>query len=201
MYQQINLYQPVFRRQIKIFSAATLLQILAAVTVLLLGIHAYAQWTLSDLQQVSSSLEQQHQQLEAQLGMLGDSHQSPDTTVLDAEISRLQNTITKRRDLLGSVDRLTIKTSPGFSQFFEALTRNLLPGLWLTSIRLVEDGETELRGTTLHPQLVPRYLQQMHDQPRFNSLATGSVHLVRRAPGKSEVDFVLRSSEPGQVSQ
>ncbi len=50
MYQQINMYQPVFRRQRKIFSAATLLKIVAMAAVLLLALYAHARWTLNGLQ-------------------------------------------------------------------------------------------------------------------------------------------------------
>jgi len=199
MYQQINLYQPVFRRQIKIFSAARLLQILAAAAILLLGVDMYAQWALSNMQQVTVSLEQQYQQLATKVGLLEDASTTPDTAALATEISQLQHTIHERRDLLDSIDRLAIKASPGFSEFFEALASNLLPGLWLTGIRLAVDGETELRGTALDPQLVPRYLQHMQDQPRFGSFSTGSVHLIRRAPEDAAVDFVLRSPEAGQA--
>ena len=38
MHQQINLFQPVFRKQEKVFSAITLTQITAAVLVLLVAI-------------------------------------------------------------------------------------------------------------------------------------------------------------------
>ena len=38
MYQQINLYQPIFRKQRQIFSAVTMLQALGVVAVALLGL-------------------------------------------------------------------------------------------------------------------------------------------------------------------
>jgi Na+-transporting methylmalonyl-CoA/oxaloacetate decarboxylase gamma subunit len=57
MHQQINLYQPVFRKQEKVFSAITLLQIGAAVLLLLLIILAHAHWTLSDMNSTAQTLE------------------------------------------------------------------------------------------------------------------------------------------------
>ncbi len=38
MRQQINLYQPVFRRERKVFSAVAMIQVLALVFVALLGV-------------------------------------------------------------------------------------------------------------------------------------------------------------------
>ena len=70
MYQQINLYQPVFRRQRKVFSAATLLQVLLIAAIVLLGMYLHARWTTGRLQTTVDNLSGQYQQLEAQLGSL-----------------------------------------------------------------------------------------------------------------------------------
>jgi hypothetical protein len=45
MHQQINLFQPVFRKQQKVFSASTLAQIAAAVLVLLIAIVGHVSWS------------------------------------------------------------------------------------------------------------------------------------------------------------
>jgi len=197
MYQQINLYQPVFRQQQKIFSAVTLLQILAAVIMLLLGIYGHARWQLAGLERTASVLELQYQQLEVRLGTLEGAAPSPAHVSQEAEIAQLQRTILERQELLGRFDQLSVGSSPAFGQFFEALARQLLPGLWLTGVRLTQDGETELRGATLNPKLVPRYLQQLPNQPRFRSLSQGFVHLARPAPDSAEIEFVLIGKEPG----
>jgi cell division protein FtsL len=201
MYQQINLYQPVFQQQRKIFSARTLLVILAVATILLAGLLVYAEWTLGGLNNTTASLKVQYQQLNTQLGDMETSHASSALSPLETEIARLQRTIAGRHELLGKLDRIAIKTSSGFGEFFNALALQTLPGLWITGIRLTHNGDTELRGTTLSPTLVPRYLQQMPDQSRFRSLQQGSVHLSRNDPKKPEIDFVLRSKARGDPLQ
>ena len=70
MYQQINMYQPVFRRQRKIFSAATLLKITAVTLVLLLALYVQARWKLHGLQRTSDNLMLNYRQLDARLGKL-----------------------------------------------------------------------------------------------------------------------------------
>ena len=196
MYQQINLYQPVFRRQRKVFSAATLLQITGIAAVLLLGFYGHARWTLSSLDSTASTLSTQYQQLEAQLGVL-ERGEGDDSLDVQDEVNRLQQSITQRQALLDSFAQLDLRESTPFSEFFEILARRALPGLWLTGISLAEDGETELRGSTMDPTLVPRYLQTMPDQPRFTALHQGSVHLSRIDPDKSGVNFVLSSNSGG----
>ena len=193
MYQQINLYQPVFRRQRKVFSAVTLLQIGAISGVLLLGFYVHAQWTMNGLESTVASLSTQYQQLEARLGILENAG-SEDGFDVAGEIERLQRALHERQALLDSFSRLEFRKSTAFSEFFETLARQTLPGLWLTGISLTEDGETELRGSTLNPTLVPRYLQEMPDQPRFIPLHQGSVHLTRADPEKPAVTFKLSSN-------
>ncbi len=199
MYQQINFYQPVFRQQHKIFSAVTLLQILAAVMVFLLGFYGQARWQLAGLERTADLLEVQHQQLEASLGRLESAAPSPEQAALEAEIAQLQRTVLERRELLSRFDRLPVGSSPEFGQFFEALARHSLRGLWLTGVRLTQDGQTELRGATLNPKLVPRYLQQLPDQPRFRSLNRGFVHLARPEPGSTAIEFVVIGRQPGKL--
>jgi cell division protein FtsL len=201
MYQQINLYQPVFRQQRKVFSARTLLLMLAAATVLLLGIYAHARWTLAALNHTATSIEQQYRQMETQLGNLEIINQSADSGALDNEIERLQHSIAEQQSLLDSFDQLAIRSAAGFGDFFDTLARQTLPGLWLTGVRLTLDGETELRGTTLDPKLVPGYLQLLPDQPRFRSLQQGSLHLVRHEAENSDIEFRIRSKDPEESQQ
>lgn len=193
MYQQINLYQPVFRQQRKIFSAQMLLQVLVAVTLLLLAVYAHARWTLVSLNNTVASVEKQYRQLETQLGNLELTRHSSVPGGLESELARLRHSITEKQSLLDSIGHLTLYSDSGFGDFFESLTRQTQSGLWITGIHLTREGDTEIRGTTVDPELVPGYLQQMPDLPRFLSLQQGSVHLVRHEQSNAEIEFVLRS--------
>ncbi len=191
MYQQINMYQPVFRRQPKIFSAATLLKIVALAAVLLLSVYMHARWTLQGLQRTSAELTQNYRQLDARLIELEAFDKTPANNAAGNEIIVLQKQISERRELLQHIDQLSINTTAGFAEVFETLARQEVPGLWLTGIRLDHSGNTEIRGTTLDPKLVPRYLQLMARQPRLAALNNGTVNLTRQVPEQAEIDFVL----------
>jgi Tfp pilus assembly protein PilN len=175
----------------------TLLQILAAVTLLLLGIYVHAQTKLAGLQRTATALGQQYQQLETQLSALEVIRQPAADGAQEAETGALQDTILEHQALLAKIEQLAIRPNPGFGAFLEVLARHTLPGLWLTGIELREGGDVELRGTARDPQLVPRYLQQLPDEPRFKALRLGSVNIVRRESDKPEIDFVLDSSDSG----
>ena len=195
MYQQINLYQPVFRQQHKIFSAATLLKILAVVGLLLTAILVHSHWSLARLKHTSASLENQYRQLDNRLNGLVNATETASKASQSEDIVALQNTIALRHALLEVFDHLSIRTRPGFGDFFEMLARNSLPGVWLTGVSLQQTGETEIRGRALDPKLVPHYLQQLPPSPRIRALNTGSVHLARADPKQPEIEFTVRSRE------
>jgi len=200
MYQQINLYQPVFRQQHKVFCARTLAQIFVAMTVLLMALYGHARWTLAGLQRTSVAMGEQYAQLAVRLGALEDAGNSAATMPLDTEVDHLQNTIAERKRLLEQFSQLVIDERPGFGAVFDTLARYSLPGLWLTGISLLEDGYTELRGTAVNARLVPRYLQLLPAQEHLNALNPGSVSLERRDGESTEVDFKLRSINKGRTS-
>ncbi len=67
MYQQINLYQPIFRKQRQIFSAVTMLQAVGVVAVALLGIYVYAFAKIGGLEGAVIQLEGREKALQTQL--------------------------------------------------------------------------------------------------------------------------------------
>jgi len=195
MHQQINLYQPVFRRQEKVFSAITLLQIGAAVLLLLLIIASHARWTLADMNGTATTLEDQLNHLNQQMGKLEDDQRTPDTDALDAEIETLVNTIDQRHLLLTRFDQLVTQHQSGFAAQFKALAEEHVPGLWLEGVNANNDHKIELRGITLDAKLVPIYLQQLARHNDLSETAFETVSMTRIAADQPEIQFVLRNYE------
>jgi len=195
MHQQVNLYQPVFRKQQKVFSAMTLAQMAGAVLLMLVLILGHARWTLADLEKSADSLQTQHDQLVAQVAALEEALRTPDTDALDADIERLRANIEQRQLLLAQFEQLLIQHKGGFARQFQALAEQSLRGLWLEGVSLNSAGQIEVRGTALDAKLVPLYLQQLAKQ---QSLAHGSfetVSMTRGDSGKPQIQFVLRNQK------
>lgn len=192
MYQQINLYQPVFRQQRKIFSATTMLQVIGLAAITLLAFYAQATWTLHGLQATESTLSEHYSKLEVRLGVLENIRAPGEDLTVEEEVARLQQAIETRQALLDSLDEHG-EGQGRFGDFFELLANHTLPGLWLTAIRIDETGETELRGTTHDPELVPRYLQIFPAGTRIATLHRGSVHLTRTRADDRAVQFIVSS--------
>jgi len=193
MHQQINLYQPVFRKQAIVFSATTLLQIAAAVLVLLLIVSGHARWALADMTATVQALETQVAGLGQQLGEIEDGQRTPDTEALDSEIDQLQQDIDQRNLLLTRFDQLVTQHENGFAAQFRALAEERLPGLWLEGITVNDSNRIEIRGITLDAKLVPKYLQQLERHKGLSKTAFEAVAMNRIDPDRPEIQFVLRN--------
>lgn len=199
MHQQINLFQPVFRKQQKVFSATTLAQIAGAVAVLLLMLLGHARWTLASMEATASNLQQQYDHLQKQIGVLEETLRTPDTEALDSEIELLQTRIEERRELLVRFDDLAIENQSGFHAYFHILAEQHINGLWLEGVSVDGNAHIEIRGSTLDARLVPAYLQRLARQADLSDTPFETVQLVRPDTQQPQIGFVLRNFREHQA--
>lgn len=199
MHQQINLFQPVFRKQQKVFSAATLAQIAGAVAVLLLLLLGHASWTLANMEATADNMQQQYDHLQQQIGVLEETLRTPDTEALDNEIEQLQTHIEERSELLARFDDLAIENQSGFHTHFRTLAEQHINGLWLEGVSVDGKANIEIRGSTLDARLVPAYLQRLANQPELSDTPFETVQLARPDTQQPEIGFVLRNFREGQA--
>jgi len=199
MHQQINLFQPVFRRQQKVFSATTLAQIAGAVAILLLLLIGHASWTLANMTDTADSLQQQYDHLQQQIGVLEETLRTPDTEALDNKIEQLQTRIEERKELLARFDELSIKNQSGFHAYFLALAEQHINGLWLEGVSMDGNANIEIRGSTLDARLVPTYLQRLANQPDLSDTPFETVQLTRPDTQQPQIGFVLRNFPEGRA--
>jgi cell division protein FtsB len=199
MHQQINLFQPVFRKQQKVFSAITLAQISGAVAVLLLLFVAHANWTLANMQASADSLQQQYEHLHQQISALEATRRTPVTESLDSEIEKLQSRIEKRSELLAGFDDLALESQSCFHTRLRTLAEQHIPGLWLEGLSVDNHARIEIRGSTLEAQLVPVYLQQLSRQADLSTTPFETVQLARPDARQPQIGFVLRNFREDQA--
>jgi hypothetical protein len=199
MHQQINLFQPVFRKHHKVFSATTLAQIVAAVLVLLIAILGHVRWTLAGMGRSAEALQQQHDHIRKQIRSLEAAYQTPDTEALDTEIEQLMADIDQRNHLLVQFDQLMIQHRSGFAERFRALAELHVHGLWLEGVTVSGDGQIEIRGISLDAKLVPDYLQHLQKQQDLSETPFETVSMKRTAADKPQIQFVLRNHK-GEMS-
>lgn len=191
MNQQVNLYQPILRRERKVFGAQAMLwSVLLAVAglALLSGVLA---WRLDLRRADVAALEQQSAELSARVQRLEQQYPVPrkDPT-LEAAVIRLQGEVAAKRRFLEHFSRR--EADGGFAAYLAALARQPVEGLWLTSVRIGAEG-LDIHGGATRAELVPRFIQRLGQEPVFVGREFRGLQLQRRDDGV--LGFELRSRE------
>jgi len=168
--QQINLYQPVFRKQQVQFSANSLLLVLLVMLLCLAGVTTFSWWQGANLTVTHTSISGMVSQLESQVADLSKNIGKPRINrMLEAELNTLQKNQRDGFRLLGILRAQKTGSKEGFSPFFEGLARQVQKGIWLTSISIQSGGqELLLDGKTQEPALVPELLQRLKAESIFD---------------------------------
>lgn len=189
MSQQINLYNPLFLKKEKHFSARAMLQALGLVALGTAALYGYALWETRASARLAAEYRAQVDAQRAQLARLA--AQSPargPSSVLEAEAARLQAAVKARQSVLASLGTEELGSTDGFSGYFAAFGRQAMPGVWLTGFAIGEGGGAlQLSGRALHPDLVPAYLRALNAEA------------VMR--GRQVVELRLQAKERGPAAQ
>jgi hypothetical protein len=162
MYQQINLYQPIFRKQRQIFSATTLAQVLGIVAVALLLIYGYGLLQVRGLEGEVVQLEGREKALTTQLARIDPTQSQHRRTEVEEELRKLNAALVTQQRLIDVLRERPLGSQTGFSGYLAALGRERTPELWLTQFAINgATGAMELAGRSTRPELVPEYLQHL----------------------------------------
>jgi hypothetical protein len=162
MYQQINLYQPIFRKQRQIFSARTMAKAAAAVVLALGGLYAYGYARVAGLEAEAAQLRNREQTLVAQLTRFDVGAGRDRSAALERELEDLNAELATQRQLLGALREQPLGSTRGFSAALAALGRRHATGVWLTDIAIDgSSGRMALAGAGVGAELVPEYLERL----------------------------------------
>jgi len=196
MNQQINLYQPIFRRQKKVFSALAMFQICAFFFVVFISLYLYGQIKLAPLKEQTVRLDQDLRTLGAQLTKV--QSQRPGETgsrLLENEITRLNNELAKRKQVQNVLSSQSIGNTDGMSGYLEAFARQHLQGMWLTRIAVANGGKRlGLNGKTLSSELVPAYMEQLAGESLLNGMSFNVMELTRPADPSNQLEFYISTN-------
>ena len=163
MSQQINLFNPVFLKQHKMFSLLTMLQALGLIVIGSLLFYGYALYQVKRLNEQSIESAQHYLAEQARLDHFKAGF-SPDqeNKLLQNEVQRLEKRAAEQRKLVDTMKSGAIGNTTGYSEYMRAFARQALPGLWLTGFRIIGDGaQINLSGGVLDPELLPTYVRRL----------------------------------------
>ena len=195
--QHLNFYdqldrvvKPLFPARQQALSIAIIVVVMLVAYAALLGNKVVISNELDELQQQQQIVASELEQLQAKKTQLErDSN-------LDAEISRLQNSLKFRRRLLASIDPIDQLAESGFSVHLQGLARQHIEGMWFTDIQLQTGGrQLVLMGKTQAPEYVPRYVQNLSREMVFAGHQFRVFRLTAVENSNGLINFELRAKE------
>lgn len=198
--QQVNLYQPIFRKTVVPYSFATLLWVIVLSVLFMGAIQAYGVWQHSSLKSELQAQQRRHETLQTQVADMEKRLPRPEANrMLEVE---LQGLVEKRKQGVALLNVLRTRmdgNDQGFSGYFEGLARQTAPGLWFTLIQ-IGDGGTHLamEGNTLTPERVPGLLQKLEAEEAFAGKSFQVMQLRRQDEVSDSLSFNLSTRGQSQ---
>ncbi len=197
--QQVNLYQPIFRKQEKVFSARTMLQggavVLVGLILFTLFVQRQGAGMREQLQQAEQLRDQRTQQLVEASGLFPEKVKSAD---LEEQVAYFRRRVEMRQRLLVALQsRESGGADGGFSDHLAALSRQRTPQLWLSRVALRGGGaDIRLDGFSYDPEQVPQFIQGLATEPAFQGQGFRHFTIQRDADESRRVGFSLHSLPP-----
>jgi hypothetical protein len=181
--QQINLYQPIFRKEEKKFSTVAMLQSIGLVALGIVALYVFTWWQSEALKSELKRVEQNHVVASKRLADANQKFGGQGLSELDKEITRLESEIVAKQQIQEILKRGVFSNTTGFSDYFASFARQRIPGVWLTGFDITGAAEQMMfSGRTTDPELVPRYMQKLSSEKRLAGIEFRTFQMNRPDP-------------------
>lgn len=201
--QQVNLFQPIFRKERKLLSFKVLNQSCAAVLAVLAIIYGWSMQQTQQLEDDLAHLKKQQAQFSTQLAEVSTRLAGMKTnTAPQLALASLERELAARQKVVIALTRVKNSYTRGVSNYLESFSRQAPRGVWLTGFTVQAGGEgLVIRGSSLRAALVPTFLQQLSGESALSGTEFGLLQIQREEPDTRYVDFtVYTGTEPPQAS-
>ena len=184
MSQQINLFNPIFLQQKKIFSSRMMAAALALLFVGTAALNAFGNWRVGVMQKEADAGAAQLQARQARLvTVTAEFPPRVKNPAVDAELAEAEGQLAALRQVSGVLERGELGNTQGYAEYFRALARQHVDGLWLTGVSIAGAGiDIGVRGRALDPERVPGYLNRLRREPVLQGKAFGSLRISQGEP-------------------
>ena len=212
MSQQINLFNPIFLKQKKHFSAVTMAQALGIIMLGCVLIYFYSDLQLAKRRAEAADTASQLIKTKDQLITLSTQFgQQKKNQALDDDIAKAQGEIKSMQQVFDAIQSGKFGDTNGYASYFRGFSRQIVDGVWLSGVSIQGAGQDiNLRGHALNAQLVPVFLARLRkesdlhgksfselyiDPPPVDGATPGNDKPTKAAPVAGYIDFSLQSSD------
>ena len=182
MSQQINLFNPIFLQQKKIFAARTMAQSLGLLAIGALAIAGAASHSVGKLRQEAAELTLQAAKKQARLlGATTEFAPRKPNPGLTSEALDAESQLAALRRVAQIIQGGDLGNTRGYAEHFRALGRQHQDGLWLTAVGIGLGADMSLQGRALDATLVPAYIARLSREPVLRGKAFGNLQISQPA--------------------
>lgn len=201
MSQQINLLNPAFLKQSRVFSLLMMVQGLALIIVFAVLVYVYAFYQVAGLNALSVETTERFSQ--EQKNLLSDTASYSPQQInqqLKDELQQWEKKVAESDQLVERLRSGSVGNTSGFSEYLRAFSRQVVPGLWLTSFKVTGDAASiKLSGRVTDPALLPVYIQKLGGESvmqgkSFANLQMESPKTEVKSAAPHYLEFTLYSS-------
>lgn len=196
MSQQINLFNPIFLKRNKLFSALAMAQGLGLLCIGLIALVAVSSYRMTLVRRDAALAAAQLTTAQNQLMLMVDKTKPVEKDrALEEAIQKSESRLGASQRVLDFVAKGDFGSSQGYSEYFRAFSRRMVPGVWLTGFSLNDGGNAiEIDGRALQPALVPVYISGLKSENLFAGKSFGSMQL--RTPAASSTEAPEKAGAP-----
>jgi hypothetical protein len=179
--QQINLFNPIFLKQKKIFTALPMAEALGAIVLGALLLTWYAGRSVDQLAQQAAAgkvlvAERERRLVEANR-QFAPRQKSPS---LAAEVAQADAELASLQRVQAFLQEGTLGNSAGYAEYFRALARQNVQGVWLTGVSIVGAGtDIGVQGRAMQPTLIPQYIGRLKTERVMQGKTFASLDIAR----------------------
>lgn len=184
MSQQINLFNPGFRKQAFSFTSATAMLYGVGIAVAIAALGAvYENYRLRAVQSQAQAADQAYKAITATSDRLIAElavRQKPNAP-LEAALVALDAQLKDRQEIIQTLKSGAVGNTDGFSDYMRAFSRQSINGLWLTAFDIA-GNELALQGRTLSADLVASYLKQLNQEKALQGCRFAALRISQPQP-------------------
>ncbi len=205
MSQQINLFNPIFMKQRKMFSLLTMLQALALILAGSLFFYGYAIYQVQQLQKQSAQSTKLYNAEQARLArQTAEFSPQQANQRLQDEVSQAEKKLAEQTELVETLKSGVLGDTRGYSDYMRAFARQMVQGLWLTGFKVSGDAaQVSLSGGVLNPEFLPAYVRRLGKEAVMQGKTFSTLQMKQSKtkpgadekllPGADYIEFTLYS--------
>lgn len=203
MSQQINLFNPAFQKKKKFFTAVPIAEALGVIVTGALLLTWYAHYQVGQLEQRAQAgkmlvAERERRLADANRQFAPREKSAP----LAQQLAQVHVELAAMQRLEAFLATGALGNSDGYAEYFRALARQNLPGLWLTGVSIAGAGtHIGVQGRAMQPTLIPQYIFRLTSEPVMRGKTFASLDIARpQTPAVTTVTAPSTSTVPVTVA-